>query len=102
MSLVAVSLKKKAEVPIRDLSAPTSADLDQTWRILQGDRDGTLYVHCRAGRERTGTVLAAWMARRGGISYDDAMKRLRSLGDFRPLPGQEQAVRTWLASNVPS
>lgn len=36
-----------------------------------------LAVHCLAGIGRTGTVLAAWMIKEGGLSAEEAIRRLR-------------------------
>ena len=36
-------------------------------------------MHCRAGIGRTGTVLAAWLIREGGLSATDAIARLRNI-----------------------
>jgi atypical dual specificity phosphatase len=44
--------------------------------VEQGD---VLAVHCLAGLGRTGTVLAAWMIKEGGLSAEEAIRRLRLL-----------------------
>ena len=36
-----------------------------------------LAVHCLAGIGRTGTVLAAWMIKEGGLTAVEAIRRLR-------------------------
>jgi atypical dual specificity phosphatase len=38
-----------------------------------------LAVHCKAGLGRTGTILAAWLIREGGLTADDSMARLRRI-----------------------
>jgi atypical dual specificity phosphatase len=53
---------------------------------------GVVFVHCRAGQERTGAVLLAWLLTRGGD-----LEGLRELApSLRPLPQQQAAVYDWL------
>jgi atypical dual specificity phosphatase len=87
-------------VPVRDFHAPTQAQLDEAVAFV--DRavagGGACAVHCRAGLGRTGTVVAAWLVRRGR-SAADAIAEVR-----RIRPGsvetreQEQAVADYAAS----
>ena len=85
-------------VPIVDGGAPTYEQLDRTWQILSDQpSDGATYVHCRAGIERTGAVIAAYLARRDGLSFDDTSHRLnKSNAGLHPLPFQAEAVHQWL------
>ena len=88
-------------VVVVDRAAPTATALDQACHFLDtalqapGQR---VYVHCRAGQERTGAVLVAYYARRHGVSYEAALATLRQARPaLRVLPAQERAVREWLA-----
>jgi ADP-ribosyl-[dinitrogen reductase] hydrolase len=86
--------------PIRDLAPPMPADLEAACAFLEEaltDPAVHVYVHCRAGQERTAAILVAFHACRHGVSYDDALKALQGgRRTLRPLPEQARAVRTWL------
>ena len=91
---------ERFHVPIPDTQAPGPEDLDRLWKILdhyhREDGKGA-YIHCRAGRERTGAVLVAYLARSEGITFNDALRRLGEADcPVHLLPGQETAVRRWL------
>lgn len=43
------------------------------------DKGEVLAVHCKAGIGRTGTILAAWLIREGGMSAATAIERLRRI-----------------------
>lgn len=68
-------------MPIFDREAPS---IGQTHMLLVRmqrmiDAGETLAVHCKAGLGRTGTILAAWMIREGGLSAKNSMERLRRI-----------------------
>ena len=90
----------RVNVPMPDTQNPTPQTLERAYQwlhqVLQDD-DNRFYVHCRAGVERTAAVLIAFTARQDGVSYEDALARLREgRPRLRPLWGQEHAVREWL------
>lgn len=90
----------RRHIPVVDMGAPTPAQLDAAVAFLEEalQAPGSLvYVHCRAGAERTAAVLVAFHARRHGLGYDAALQELRSRRPaLNPLPAQEAAVRRWL------
>ena len=91
--------------PIRDASIPRSPTemvgiLDAIDRALIDGR--TVYVHCRGGTGRTGTVIGCWLVR-WGSSGEEA---LAQVGEWRntmakqPAPSPETSeqrayVREW-------
>lgn len=86
-------------VTVLDMGAPSLADLDAAVSFIEAARHlgGTVYVHCRAGQERTAGVLAAWYARARQCSVAEALERLREHRPiFHPNPGQVAAAHAWL------
>jgi ADP-ribosyl-[dinitrogen reductase] hydrolase len=87
---------------VMDMGAPTPPHLETACAHIKqvlADPQARLYVHCRAGMERTAAVLVAYQARQKTLSYDEALADLR-VGRplFAPLPNQERAVRQWLVA----
>ena len=53
--------------PITDFGVPTVAGMRAILNDVQNalDQGGTVYLHCRAGIGRTGTVAATWLVSQG-------------------------------------
>lgn len=85
-------------VPVVDGDAPSFEQLDRTWQTLNESlAEGPTYVHCRAGIERTGAVIAAYLARRDGKSFDATIHELnQNNARLHPLAYQSEIVRRWL------
>jgi atypical dual specificity phosphatase len=81
--------------PVGDFSAPSGGDLERIVAFIDevASSGGATAVHCTSGRGRTGTVLAAYLVARQGLSPDEAIRRVREL---RPgsveTDSQEEAV----------
>lgn len=93
----------RLSVPVGDAHPPTAADLDRGLDFIETalHLGGTVYVHCRAGRERTAAVVACWHARRRGCSAREALAELRSRRPlFNPLSTQLAAAENWLRRQV--
>jgi len=55
-----------------------------------------VYVHCRAGWQRSAVVAAAGLALRDGIDPEDALAQIkRRKPSSEPLPHQLQDLRRW-------
>jgi atypical dual specificity phosphatase len=65
-------------LPVRDFTAPSLDQLTEAMRFIEEHlaRNEPIVVHCRGGKGRTGTVLAAWLISRGATT-EDAIRRVR-------------------------
>lgn len=72
---------KHLVLPIRDFHPPTPAQLDAAVEFVEMTvgAGGACAVHCQAGLGRTGTVIAAWLVRRGRAPQEaiEEVRRVR-------------------------
>lgn len=72
--------------------------LDEAVDIVNGwlDEGLSVYVHCRAGWQRSASVAAGVVALRDGIDIEDALLLIRSRKETAdPLPHQREDLRAW-------
>lgn len=87
-------------LPVVDAGVPTPEQLERAVIFLRGAlREPTfkVYVHCRAGIERTSAVLVAYWGRTWGMTYDQALHALRKGRPSLRRHGEAE-VAQWLAS----
>lgn len=78
------------DLPTAWLERSTSAVLD--W-LAAGER---VYLHCRAGWQRSAAVAAGVLARREGVGLDEALRRIRARRpEAEPLAHQVEDLRLW-------
>jgi atypical dual specificity phosphatase len=68
---------KRFYFPVEDFSAPSVDDLMRITDLLLKLEGRKVLIHCYAGCGRTGTVLAAYMIRKG-MSAEEAISYVRS------------------------
>ena len=85
--------------PIDDYEAPRPETLAMAVDFMENclAQGVGVAAHCLEGRGRTGTVLAAWLARKEGLDGAEAILRVRSLRPVTALsPAQKQFLLDYL------
>jgi protein tyrosine phosphatase (PTP) superfamily phosphohydrolase (DUF442 family) len=90
----------RRHLPIRDTGTPQPKDFEAAVAFLTEmllSPDTQVYVHCRAGMERTAVILIAYFARQWEADCAETLRRLqRARPKFQPLAWQYEAVEAWL------
>ena len=88
---------KYVNVPMRELSAPTPAEVDQVLAILLRPGAGPVFVHCRRGKDRTGTVIACYRIQHDGWTNSKAQSEANEYG----MSHLERGMRSFIAHFQP-
>jgi tyrosine-protein phosphatase SIW14 len=67
-------------IPLGKLRGPTRKTMDRVLRILADPESGPVYVHCRRGSDRTGTVIACHRIANEGWTAEEAIAEARGHG----------------------
>ena len=51
---------KYVNIPMSGLTPPTEAEISKILGILEDDKTGAVFVHCKRGADRTGAVIASY------------------------------------------
>lgn len=71
---------KYANIPLPPLSAPTAPEMKRILSLIVPDDNGTIFVHCRRGKDRTGTVIACYRIQHDGWTARRALAEANSYG----------------------
>ena len=89
---------KRLELPILDLTAPTSNQLQQAIEFIEANRHRGVLVHCKAGYSRSAAIVAGWLvATKRCRSSEQAFDRLSKV---RPQIVVRPEIRRLLFENL--
>ncbi len=67
-------------VPLSNWFGPKDTKIDEVLRIIDAPENQPVFVHCRRGSDRTGTVIGAYRILREGWEFKRAMSEAESFG----------------------
>ena len=85
-------------VPIRGMAAPTAEQLYGVLRILNDSKQWPVFVHCRRGADRTGTILACYRISHDNWNNQKALAEAKTYG----ISVFERAMRNFIEHFKPS
>jgi atypical dual specificity phosphatase len=81
-----------------DYGALSASLLDDASELANSwlDEGELVYIHCRAGWQRSATVAGAVLVRRFGLGPDDALAEINARKPTaKPLPHQRESLLAW-------
>ena len=84
-------------LPVRDFHPPSEGQIEAAVEFIEltVSRGGACAVHCGAGLGRTGTIVAAWLVRRGRTAPEAIVEVRRRRPGSVETRAQEQAVERY-------
>jgi Tyrosine phosphatase family len=82
---------RTTHIPITDMESPTPAQLTELMDLLSGPDGERTYVHCEAGKGRTGVAIACYRMAVTGWGVADALTEAVNFGCI--VPGQQAFIR---------
>jgi len=88
---------KYINIPLRALSPPTPEEIKRILSLISSDDSGAMFVHCRRGKDRTGTVIACYRVEHDGWDNRKAEEEAERYGMSR----LERGMRAFILSFKP-
>ncbi|MFL6350863.1 MAG: fused DSP-PTPase phosphatase/NAD kinase-like protein [Bryobacteraceae bacterium] len=89
---------KYINIPLRPFSAPTQEQIDQVLALLLHKDADRIFLHCRRGKDRTGTVIACYRMQHDGWDKGAALAEARKHG----MSFTERGMRTFILDFTPA
>ena len=86
-----------ANLPLRPFSAPTEGQMEQALSLLFQSSSQTVFIHCRRGKDRTGTVIACYRMEHDRWTNRKALEEAHEYG----MSSMERAMRSYILHFLP-
>ncbi len=83
---------KYVAVPMNGFLAPSNEQMEKVLFLLMQEKSDPIFVHCRRGKDRTGTVIACYRIQHDGWSNAAALAEARKFG----LSFAERGMRSYI------
>jgi len=87
-------------VPMHGIVAPSDEQVAKVLTLFDSTTDGSVFVHCRRGADRTGTVIACYRMIHDGWDNQKAFKEAKSLGMSWTQIGMKRYVLNFQAPTM--
>jgi tyrosine-protein phosphatase SIW14 len=88
---------KYVNIPFYGISTPSAAQVANALSILSNKDNGSVFVHCRRGSDRTGTVIAAYRVSHDGWNNAKALDEAKGYGMTFLAVGMHHFIRDYRA-----
>ncbi len=68
---------KYINIPMTGWKYPKDRDVEYFLSVMEDTTNGTIYVHCKAGKHRTGMTAGVYRLKNDGWSYDQAYREMK-------------------------
>ena len=82
---------KYVNIPFPPFSAPSQTQVDHVLTLLEDDSQH-IFVHCRRGKDRTGTVIACYRIQHDHWESRQALEEAKKYGISRAEPGMRSYI----------
>ena len=84
-------------VPFQPFSAPETGQVERVLGLLAKSDKEPVFLHCRRGKDRTGTVIACYRIQHDGWTNEKALAEARDYG----MSSLEKGMRNYILHFVP-
>jgi uncharacterized protein (TIGR01244 family) len=81
--------------PMAGLAAPTNEEIRKILALLDSSEQWPIFVHCRRGADRTGTVIACYRIAHNQLANEEALREARWYGLSRLEVGMKHFIQNF-------
>jgi tyrosine-protein phosphatase SIW14 len=79
-------------IPLKGIVAPPDEKIQKALALLEASPEQPVFVHCKQGRDRTGTVIACYRIAYDGWQNQAALREAKSYGMHRMEVGMKRYI----------